>query len=63
MFCTWFAEEVLSTIIDNWVVCHDVPECVAILARGIVAYKNRSSNLSGFLTVCYHNKGIEILTV
>ena len=42
----------LSTIIDNWVASHDVPERVAILARDIVAYKSRSprvvvSNVNG----------------
>ena len=43
---------VLSTIIDNWVASHDVPERVAILARDIVVYKSRSpcvvvSNING----------------
>ena len=43
---------VLSTIIDNWVASHYVPERVAILARDIVAYKCRSprvivSNVNG----------------
>ena len=64
---------VLSTIIDNWVASHDVPERVAILARDIVAFKCRSprvivsnvngnsKNLRGFLTLCYHNKGIEMI--
>ena len=64
---------VLLMIIDNWVASHDVPECVVILARDIVAYTSRSprvvvSNVngnskssSGFLTVCYHNKGIEMI--
>ena len=28
---------VLSTIIDNWVASHDVPEHVAILARDVRA--------------------------
>ena len=60
---------VLSTIIDNWVALHDVPERVVILVRDLIAYKSRTPHVvsnvkkasrcsSGYSTVCYDNKGI-----
>ena len=63
---------VLSTIIDNWVALHDVPERVVILVRDLIAYKSRTPHVvrnvkrtsrcsSGYLTVCYDNKGIETI--
>ena len=36
---------VLSTIIDNWVALHDVPECVVILVRDLIAYKSRTPHV------------------
>ena len=72
VFCTQFIKEVyggvISTIIDNWVALHDVPERVVIL----VAYKSRTPHVmsnvkrtsqcsSVFLTVYYDNKGIEMV--
>ena len=63
----------LSTIIDNWVATNDVPDRVMVLAKDLIAYKKRaprmetndvmknSKNASGFMTVHYHNKGIEML--
>ena len=63
----------LSTIIDNWVATNDVPDRVMVLAKDLIAYKKRaprmetndvmknSKNASGFMTMHYHNKGIEML--
>ena len=63
----------LSTIIDNWVATNDVPDRVMVLAKDLIAYEKRaprmetndvmknSKNASGFMTVRYHNKGIEML--
>ena len=65
----------LSTIIDNWKATHDVPPCVSVLAKGLIAYKKRaprmdtndvikSNNKSGaFMTLRYHNKGVEMINL
>ena len=45
MFCTQFTKEVLSTIIDNWLAIHDVPERVVILAKKLVANKSRTPHV------------------
>ena len=36
---------VLSTIIDNWIALHDVPERVVILARYLIVYKSRTPHV------------------
>ena len=65
----------LSNIIDNWLTGNVVPDHIAVLTRDLMAYKKRSphmktacinvgrdsNNSNGFMTVCYHNKGIEMI--
>ena len=65
----------LSDMIDNWLTGNDVPDRIAVLTRDLMAYKKRSprmetacinvgrdsTNSNGFMTVCYHNKGIEMI--
>ena len=63
----------LSTMIDNWVALNDVPSRVKVLAKDLIAYKRRtlrmetndvikdSKSSRGYMKVCYHNKGIEML--
>ena len=64
----------LSNMIDNWLTGNDVPDRIAVLTRDLMAYKKRSprmetacinvrtdsNNSNGFMTVCYHNKGIDL---
>ena len=65
----------LSNMIDNWLTGNDVPDRIAVLTRDLMAYKKRSprmetacinvgrdsTNSNGFMTMCYHNKGIEMI--
>ena len=65
----------LSDMIDNWLTGNDVPDRIAVLTQDLMAYKKRSprmetacinvgrdsTNSNGFMTVCYHNKGIEMI--
>ena len=67
----------LSNTIHNWLTLNVVPERIAVLTKDLIAYKKRSlriestcidvgrgsTNSSSFRTVCYHNKGIEMINL
>ena len=63
------------TIFDAWSSEHEVPDRIVVLIKDIIAFKKRASpietnnvdkpskNTSGFLNICYHNKGIEMVNI
>ena len=63
----------LWSIVNNWVTTHDVPDCIVVLVKDLIAFRKRTSpmvtddvvkgskKVGSFMTVRYHNKGIEML--
>ena len=63
----------LWSIVNNWVTTHDVPDHIVVLVKDLIAFRKRTSpmvtddvvkgskKVGGFMTVRYHNKGIEML--
>ena len=60
----------LWSIVNNWVTTHDVPDRIVVLVNDLIAFRKRTSpmvtddvakKVGGFMTVRYHNKGIEML--
>ena len=63
------------TIFEAWSLEHEVPDRIVVLIKDIIAFKKRASPIetnnvdkpskkaSGFLNICYHNKGIEMVNL
>ena len=65
----------LWSIVNNWVTTHDVPDRIIGLVKDLIAFRKRTSPMMtddvvkgsktvgtcSFMTVRYHNKGIEML--
>ena len=63
----------LWSIVNNWVTTHDVPDRIVVLVKDLIAFRKRTSpmmtddvvkgskTVGSFMTVRYHNKGIEML--
>ena len=58
----------LWSIVNNWVTTHDVPDRIVVLVKDLIAFRKMtddvvrgSKTVGSFMTVRYHNKGIEML--
>ena len=61
------------SIVNNLVTTHDVPDRIIVLVKDLIAFRKRTSpmmtddvakgskTVGGFMSVRYHNKGIEML--
>ena len=62
----------MITLFNNWVTTHDVLDHIVVLVKDLIAFRKRASHMvtcdvvkdskivGGFMTVRYHNKGIEM---
>ena len=62
----------LWSIVNNWVTTHNVRDRIVVLVKDLIAFRKRASHMvtsedskivGGFMTVCYHHKGIEMSIV
>ena len=63
----------LWSIVNNWVTTHDVRVRIVVLVKDLIVFRKRTSRMmtddvvkgsetvGSFMTVRYHNKGIEML--
>ena len=67
---------VLWNVFQCWKQTHDIPDCVSVLFTDLIALKKKSSvfvenknnnsvsrNASGYMSVLYHNKGIDMVNL
>ena len=67
---------VLWNVFQCWKQTHDIPDRVTVLFTDLIAFKRKSSvfqenknnnnvsrNASGYITVLYHNKGIDMVNI
>ena len=58
----------LWNIFQCW---HEIPDRIVVLIKDMIAFKKRASRIqtsdvdiaSGFMSICYHNKGIEMINL
>ena len=63
------------TSFQAWTSEHEIPDHVVVLMKDMIAFKKRASHIetshvdipsksaSGFMNICYHNKGIEMVNL
>ena len=65
---------VLWNVFQCWRQTHDVPDRIAVLLKDLIAFRRRAlhigecnvdktSNASGYMSVLYHNKGIDMVNL
>ena len=65
----------LWNIFQCWTSGHEIPDRIVVLIKDMIAFKKRASRIqtsdvdipsksaSGFMSICYHNKGIEMINL